>query len=342
MAKSVANLSDVATLAKVSKSTVSRVLNNKLGKGFSVTPEVKERILKVIEELNYKPNLIAQDLTKQRTRMISVLGGAHALSDLGNIYQTVLNNITNILDSAPGGFDVIVDMSHHPDGSSEIPAWRIDGAIVLARCSDETFEELQQRNVPYVVVNGQSKAKGASVVPDDIQGMKLAVEHLVKLGHKKIAYASAPLGHLIGHSSIEERHQTYLREIQRLGLTVLDGHDKLFTSAEDYLKSVVFQSKATAIIAYGHMNALNIMQAAHFLGISIPQRLSLIAFCDKAATDIMSPGLTFVDLQSKKMGEIAANLLLDMIREPECDRQQIKVREQLVFRDTTSSPENNN
>jgi DNA-binding LacI/PurR family transcriptional regulator len=171
--------------------------------------------------------------------------------------------------------------------------------------------------------------------------MNLSVEHLVKLAIKN-AYASAPLGHLIVPQQYREKTSEYLREIQRLGLTVLDGHDKLFTSAEDYLKSVVFQSKATEIIAYGHMNALNIMQAAHFLGISIPQRLSLIAFCDKAATDIMSPGLTFVDLQSKKMGEIAANLLLDMIREPECDRQQIKVREQLVFRDTTSSPENNN
>jgi DNA-binding LacI/PurR family transcriptional regulator len=340
MAKSVANLSDVATLAKVSKSTVSRVLNNKLGKGFSVTTEVKERILKVIEELNYKPNLIAQDLTKQRTRMISVLGGAHALSDLGNIYQTVINSITNILDNAPGGFDVTVDMSHHPDGTSEIPAWRIDGAIVLARCSDETFEELEQRNVPYVVVNGASKQKGSSVVPDDIQGMKLAVEHLVKLGHKRIAYASAPLGHLIGHSSIEERHQTYISEIKKLGLPIIEGHDKLFTSAEDYLKSVIFQNKATAIIAYGHMNALNLMQAAHFLGISIPEKFSLLAFCDKGATDIMSPGLTFVDLQSKKMGEIAANMLLEMIKNPDSEKKKSKIQEQLVFRDTTSGPEN--
>ncbi|HBG26799.1 MAG: hypothetical protein A2Y10_05435 [Planctomycetes bacterium GWF2_41_51] len=340
MAKSVANLSDVATLAKVSKSTVSRVLNNKLGNGFSVTAEVKERILKVIEELNYKPNLIAQDLTKQRTRMISVLGGAHALSDLGNIYQTAINSITNILDNAPGGFDVTVDMSHHPDGSSEIPAWRIDGAIVLARCSDETFEELEQRNVPYVVVNGSSWEKGSTVVPDDIQGMKLSVDHLVKLGHKRIAYASAPLGHLIGHSSIEERHQTYVSEIKKLGLPVIEGHDKLFTSAEDYLKSIIFKNKATAIITYGHMNALNLMQAAHFLGISIPQNFSLMAFCDKCATDIMSPGLTFIDLQSKKMGEIAASMLLEMIKNPGSARKQIKIQEQLVFRDTTSAPEN--
>ena len=113
MAKSVANLGDVAAAAGVSKSTVSRVLNNKLGNGFAVSSEVRQRILEIALQLRYRPNLMARGLTNQRTRMVSVLGGAHALSDMGNIYQTVINSITNVLDNAPGGFDVTVDMSQH-------------------------------------------------------------------------------------------------------------------------------------------------------------------------------------------------------------------------------------
>ena len=143
MAKSVANLGDVAAAAGVSKSTVSRVLNNKLNNGFSVSIEVRQRVLKIAEQLRYRPNLMARGLTNQRTRMVSVLGGAHALSDMGNIYQTAINSITNVLDNAPGGFDVTVDMSQHAPGANELPAWKIDGAIILAKCTSQTVEEIK-------------------------------------------------------------------------------------------------------------------------------------------------------------------------------------------------------
>ena len=81
-------LKDVAKQAGVSTSTASKVLNNRLGNGFSLTVEVRRRILKTAKELNYRPNLVAQSLTRKATQMIHVFGGSHALSDLGNIYQT--------------------------------------------------------------------------------------------------------------------------------------------------------------------------------------------------------------------------------------------------------------
>ena len=229
MAKSVTNLNDVAEAAGVSKSTVSRVLNNKLGNGFAVSSEVRQRILEIAGQLRYRPNLMARGLTQQRTRMVSVLGGAHALSDMGNIYQTVINSITNILDNAPGGFDVTVDMSQHAPGTNELPAWKIDGAIILARCTSQTIEEIKHSNAPYVVINGPAfsevstvpkgrggpadfspRGRGGSVSPDDIEGTELAVKHLVQLGHTRIAYTNAPLSHLAGHSSLKDRHDTYV------------------------------------------------------------------------------------------------------------------------------------
>jgi LacI family transcriptional regulator len=339
MAKSVANLGDVAAAAGVSKSTVSRVLNNKLNNGFSVSVDVRQRVLKIAEQLRYRPNLMARGLTNQRTRMISVLGGSHALSDMGNIYQTVINSITNVLDNAPGGFDVTVDMSQHAPDVSELPAWKIDGAIILAKCTSQTIEEIKHSNAPYVVINGPADSSGSSVSPDDIGGMELAVQHLVQLGHTRIAYASAPLRHLAGHSSLKDRHDTYVKELNARGLETIKGHEEPFTSAVDYLKSVVVTQKATAIIAYGHMGALNIMQAAHSLGIAIPRELSLIAFCDEYAASVMSPGLTFIDLGSREMGRIAAEVLLEKIENPDqAQSRNVKIQEKLVFRDTTARP----
>lgn len=338
MRNSITNLGDIAKMAGVSKSTVSKALTNKSGNAFSVKKEVRQHIIEVAKQLKYKSNLISHGLTKRRTSMISVLGGSHALSNLGNIYQSVINSITSSMNDNSGDFDVTVDMSHHAPNTSELPAWKIDGAIILAHCSKETYEDLEQRAVPYIVVNGNA-VNGSSVIPDDIQGMSTVIEHLVSLGHKRIAYATAPLGHLEGHSSIQNRHDTYVSEISRLGLPLIEGHEIPMTSATIFLKMAVISQKATAVIAYGHMNALNIIEAAQFLNIAIPKQLSLIAFCDQYAADIMSPSLTFVDLRAKEMGKIAAEMLVEKIKKPdENETRNIKLQEKLVFRSSTSKP----
>ena len=144
MKSGVPSLNDVAELAGVSKSTVSRILNNRLGNGFSVKEEVRQRVIETAKRLNYRPNLIAKSLTMRSTQMIHIFGGNHALSDLGNIYQTVVNNITKVMDSTAKGYDVTVDMSSHVSQDSEMPAWKIDGAIILARCTDSTMKEIVQ------------------------------------------------------------------------------------------------------------------------------------------------------------------------------------------------------
>jgi LacI family transcriptional regulator len=339
MAKSAPNLSDVADMAGVSKSTVSRVLNNKLGNGFSVKEEVRLRVMRVAKSLNYRPNLIAQSLTRGQTRMISILGGAHALSNLGNIYQTVVNNVTGVLDNTSEGFDVTVDMSQHKPEKSELPAWRIDGAIILAKCTEETFNQLQQMAIPYVVVNGPSLSDGFSVIPNDVQGARLAIRHLLDLGHKRIAYASPPIDRLIGHSSITDRHDTYVEEMTAAGLEPMLGHDLMLKSPADFIKEMVIKNGATAILAYGHMGGLNLMQAAHTLGISVPEQLSLMCFCDAYANNVMSPGLTFIDLRTEDMGKVAAELLLEQIRNPEkIEHRIIKLDEKLELRDSTAKP----
>ena len=339
MASNGANLNDVADRAGVSKSTVSRVLNNKLGGGFSVTEAVRQRVITAAQELNYRPNLIAQSLTQQNFRMISVLGGGAALSDLGNIYQTVVNNITEVIDSVDTSFDVMVDMSRHEPDSSELPGWKIDGAVVLARCNMATYEHLRQGKVPFVVVNGASPFPCSSVVPDDVEGTKTAMSHLFELGHQRIAYAGPRVKHTAGHSSLADRHDTYISEMKKLRLRAITGHDALLDSAATFLKKTVLKQKATAILAYGHMEALNLMQAAHTLDIAIPDQLSLICFCDEYACSVMSPGLSFMDLQSHKMGKIAAEMLLGQINATRQPRHKtIKLKENLIVRESTAVP----
>jgi LacI family transcriptional regulator len=348
MGRKKVNLCDVARIAGASKSTVSRVLNNKLGNGFSVTDGVKQRILDVSKQLGYRPNLIAQSLSNQQRVMIHILGGSHALHDLGDIYQTAVNEIVSLIDNGVEDGSITVDMSSHHSNKSELPPWHINAAVILARCNPATVEELEQANIPYVVINGPAGVKGSVVVPDDVNGMRLAVKHFVELGHKRIAYAGPQAAFLKGHSSVYDRHQTYLAEMEKYGLPIMPGHDKLFStiktyenlhnSAVQYIQTSVIQNKITAVIVYGHMEALFLMQAAHSLGVSVPKQLSILCFCDQHACDIMSPSMSFIDLMSKEMGQAAAELLIRQLSQSEKAKPEIiKLPERLILRSTTSA-----
>lgn len=354
------SLDDVAEQAGVSKSTVSRVLNNRLGNGFSVKEEVRLRVIDVARRMNYRPNLIAKSLTMRSTRMIHIFGGNHALSDMGNIYQTVVNNITQVMDSVSEGYDVTVDMSRHTTEDSEMPAWKIDGAIILAQCTPPTMQEIAQMGIPYVIINGACPEDGCSVVPDDIGGTRIAVEHLLELGHSRIAYSgplppysggqeqSVEVAHdasgleanvLVSHSSLRDRYAAYVSEMERHGLEPIVSAPDRLGSAEEYLKKKVFERGVTAILAYGHMGGLHLLQAAHTLGIAVPDQLSLICFCDEYVNQVMSPGLTFIDLNAAAMGKISAELLLDQIQTPDkVKSRQVVLPEKLVVRKTTAPP----
>ncbi|MHC4186575.1 MAG: LacI family DNA-binding transcriptional regulator [Planctomycetota bacterium] len=213
MAKKKANLSDVASLAGVNKSTVSKVLNNKLGDGFTVSDEVRKKIFDVAKRLNYRPNLIAQSLTSNQPQMIVVLGGNHALRDRGNIYQTVVNEITEYFEKSLQNYVVSINMSHHGSNLSELPPWKVSGVIILASCSTATMAELEESKTPYIVINGPADSSGLSITLDDVDGTRQAIEYFIELGHTNISYASPLKTLLAGHSSIKDRQHTSLRSL---------------------------------------------------------------------------------------------------------------------------------
>ena len=128
-----------------------------------------------------------------------------------------------------------------------------------------------------------------------------------------------------------------MSELGKNGLEPVDGHEHFFEVAEDFINQSVINNGATGILAYGHMGGLNLMQAAHRLNISIPGNLSIICFCDEYAANVMSPGLTFVDMRSEEMGKIAAEKLLKKIHNSKDNESEIiKLEEKLVIRNSTA------
>ncbi len=324
-------ITDVARLCNVTPATVSRVLNGKTN--FSTSATVREKILKTVRDLGYVPDLTARNLRSQKTRMIGIFVSTEAAVS-GGVNESLIAGISSVLH--PAGYDLFLELSSPDKPLKSLPGWRFDGGIVLQSPKLSMIEELDQRRVPYVCVNEQIGSPAATILADDSAGMRLAVEHLQSLGHRKLAYADAPENYA-RHYSIAQRRETLLQSVAAGELEL--AHDEPLADARRFMQSAVVERKATAVIAYDHRLAVAIHSAAAAMKLIIPADFSLICFNDVFPCAQMHPPLTVVSVSGREMGRIGAEFLLKALKASEAvDHTEIRVPEQLVRRESTAEP----
>jgi len=334
---SVPTVREIATQCGVSNATVSRVLNGNYSNGFSVRQEVRELITQIAEEMGYRPNLAAKNLVQRQTRIISILGYNTVFGWPSNIYQLTTEEAVRFLQDHE--YDICTTAPNLIRDDTELPPWRVDGIIVLQECSPRTIEQMEKMHLPYVVINGVSGPSGSVVIPDDIESTRQAIQYLLDLGHRRIAYAGTTPEHR-KHMSIPDRHSTYLDELRKHGLDPVRGHDRIFRNPQEFLATVVGREKATAIVAYDHVVAIKILHDAPLCNIQIPDQVSLMCFNDEYMCDIVKPALTTIGAPSRQMGKLAAQILLKQIELLACERkgQTIKLKQHLIVRSSTTRP----
>lgn len=328
---------EVAKRCGVSIATVSRVLNGNYSHGFSVRKEVQAHITRVADELGYRPNIAAQNLVRRQTKVVGMIGNNTVFGWPSNIYQKTIETAVRYFQSQD--FDVCSTAPNLDRDVTELPPWRVDGIVVIQECSAETLEEMEKLRLPYVVINGPCGPSGSCVIPDDVDATCRAIRHLTALGHRRIAYAGPTPEHR-KHASIQNRHDTYVTELQKYGLMPILGHHRVFKSAPEFLASAVLQEKATAILAYDHVVALKILHDAPFYNIQIPEDVSLLCFNDEYFCDIVKPALSTLGIPSEQMGELAARILLRNIHLPPDERtvECVKLPLELTVRSSTGRP----
>jgi len=326
-------ITDVARLCGVTPATVSRVLNGK--KKFSTSEAVREKILATAQKLGYVPDLAARNLNRRNTRIIGLFASPQTHVAEG-INESLLEGIAEVLHA--GGYDVFFELSASSNMDSALPFWRFDGAILMQAPKPEIVTELDRRRVSYVCVNERVGNPVAHVLADDAMGMSHALEHLVQLGHKRIAYANARATYF-NHYSVTERYETLLAGARKRSLQLVESHDTPFSSATDFLQDAVIDSGATAVITYDHHIATMLVGAAPTLGLRIPERFSLICFNDVFPVSLLPPPLTAVAVSGREMGRIGADLLLNsfVATKPHATRE-IRVPEDLIVRASTARP----
>jgi len=328
-------LARVAEQAGVAESTASRVING-YTHNFRVRPEVRQRVLDAAEELNYRPNPMVRSISAKKTNLVAVVGWA---SD--GVNRTALSEAVRVLrDNKKHVCTTFLD----PDYSGhELPSWRVDGAIALQVRDKTDLSELEEQDIPYVSINGFAGPGGDAVNFNEYHGMDQAIDHLLELGHTKIAYAYIEHKRLnprgIHHTSVNQRRESYETILNHRGLKPTPGYERLGHTAMSYCQLVLQQSDATAVIAYDDITAMYLIQAMSTLGMSIPRDMSVVAFNDELPAKISTPPLTTIALPAAVAGKTAGEFLAQRLAATEpLPSRTVILDETLIIRQSTSSP----
>jgi LacI family transcriptional regulator len=306
-------LADVAAAADVSPALASRVLNGDLTA--RATPETKQRIADAARELGYVANAIARQLRNKTTGLIGLV-----VHDLTSPIYVDLMSGARAAAAEHGYFLLLGDadelMSNPQTFRNLVAARRIDGIVIQAGHADfESRIEEIARILPTVVVNApmDGRAGVVGVYPDEVLGSRMLTDHLLELGHRRIAFLSGPEDSQTSHLRLEGYAQAlscaqiaFDEELVRYGDWRADGGESGFRSVMDSAGD----SRPTAVFAANTLIAAGALSAAAAMDISVPGDVAVAAIHDSWLADYLVPSLTTIELPLRQVGWQAVRILL--------------------------------
>ncbi|BFT74725.1 LacI family DNA-binding transcriptional regulator [Paenibacillus sp. P36] len=306
-------IDDVAKMAGVSKTTVSRILN---GNYSQATEETKEKVLKIIRDMNYRPNPMARGLKQMRTNIIGIV-----LSNLSNpFWSRVLEGVEDTCRLS--GYSLMVcnsneDSEREAELIDGLQMRQVDGIIVNPTVNNrELFTEIVNKKYPLLVINRRiSDLEVDDVVVDNVQGARLAVEHFIQMGRRNlVSFVYQPEG----ISTWQERIFGFTEAIRENGLEVTDQTVIQVVNASGKAKAAVidyFKQKPNvdAVFSTNNMMTLEILEGFKELGIQVPGQISLIGYDETVWAKHLNPPLTTIEQPAYEMGRIAAKNLIQRI-----------------------------
>jgi LacI family transcriptional regulator len=331
-----ATVKDVSQAAGVSTATVSRVLA-----GFGeVSDERRQRVLEAARTLNYQINRNARNLRMNTTSKIGVI-----ISDIQNpFFGSVVRGIEKV--NLKDDYTLILGNSDEdPEREKKLIAMLLEegvaGIILVPTNADvEAYRALFASGTPFVVIDRSLPYPELDMVlVDGAAGAEHAVDYLAELGHQRIGYVGG-LKHL---SVMHEREQGYLSALQRHQLAFHEEYLRQGNNRQDGGYSAVCEllslpQPPTAILIANNLMTLGGLQAIHELGLEIPEHVSLVGFDDMDWAASLRPALTCVAQPAYEMGETAASLLRERIRNPEQPARKVVLDTRLIVRASCRNP----
>lgn len=336
------SIKDVAKQANVSISTVSHVLNGTK----TVSKPLQKRVMQAIEDLHYEVNMVARSLKSGKTNTIAVI----VPSITSVFFPPLLKSIQT--NANKEGYNVSVfgtsgDIEREKKYIQDLKSQWIDG-ILLSSCIDTSIpdtagyiDSLSTLNVnghpiPLICLESSVGPKLDAVVVDDENGTKCAVDHLLSLGRKQIAYISAPTSFSMG----KLRRKGYLAALTEQGIPVdeklmIEGDYSPFSGFQCMQQLLARNVPIDAVAVGNDQMAIGAMRAILNAGFRIPDDIAVIGYNDNFPSSLVEPSLSTVHVPKKEMGQTAFDLFIRRSKDPNVSPMHISLSSSLVIRNST-------
>jgi DNA-binding LacI/PurR family transcriptional regulator len=332
-------IKDIAKMAGVAPSTVSRVVTNSPGVG----EQTRKRIWKLVLKYNYQPNSVARSLVKQRLKTIGILVPKRSSAFFENpFFAEVLMGVAEI--ASEQGYDVLLYTGGREwDFKSKniLQERKVDGLLAVGLRQDDPFLPLLQENkLQVVLVNREAEDPALPWVSvDNRQGVKDAVFYLIEQGHRQIGFISGPETVQI----TQLRRQGYFDALRAHSILpreelLMEGDYDEESGFQAAKKLLCLKPRPTAIFASNDLMAIGALAAAKEQGIIVPQELSLFGFDNIHSSLHVDPPLSTVKIPAFKMGQLASELMLDLLAGKTPRKIHILLPTELVIRQSTGKP----
>ncbi|MET3504566.1 LacI family DNA-binding transcriptional regulator [Halalkalibacter oceani] len=330
-------VNEIAKRAGVSQSTVSKVMNNYP----QIKASTRQKVMAAIEELNFTPDLIARSLVTNKTKTIGLIVG-----DIANPFYSETAKVI-ISQARERGYDVsLSDTDFNTDNLKvsvkNLLARRVDGILIATIDRDDSVAtDLYKTGFPIVLYNQRPKSKEINYVNlDDVMGAKMAVDHLITLGHRRISFITGPSER---YSTFYYRHQGFKAALNSHHIAydesiVYDG--ELFNG--EHLQFVqrllTKEDRPTGFFAASDAIAIELMKVVARSGLSVPGDVSIIGFGNFDISSNPFVNLTTIAQRKKEMASVALEKLLLLVENDEEEKKQpyhIVLEPGLIVRKTT-------
>lgn len=327
-------IKDVAKIAGVSTATVSHVLN---GTRY-VRDETRERVLDAIRELNYTPNAAARSLASGRSNTLGLI-----ISDIANPFFPELVKVIQE-HALERGYDVLLaNTNYDPRRTVSCVEYMIERnvrgvAIMTSEMEFSLVDRLAARNVAVVFLDlGPVGIHMSNLNVDYEHGVRAGVEHLLSLGHRRIAYVSGPLR----LRSAARRHDAFAEIMDRSRASLqtkpvyLEGDFTAAGGQEAARRILAMRTRPTAVFAANDLMAIGVLREFTSAGVRVPDDVSVIGFDDISFAELCDPSLTTIAYPRAEIGRAAVDALLDTIADESSMGRELKVSTRLVVREST-------
>ncbi|OIJ18101.1 LacI family transcriptional regulator [Anaerobacillus alkalidiazotrophicus] len=324
-------MSDVAKLANVSPSTVSRVLTQP----DMVSKETRERVLEVIKKVNYRPHIVARQFRTKATKILLVV-----VPDITSpFFSEVLRGIEHVAINS--GYQVILgDTQNNINREEEyinlLHQKQVDGMILLtARIDKEKLEAISNEFPMVLACEYMDGLNVPTVSIDNVSSARKATEHLLTLGHKKIGHITGPINVVLSRDRLRGYQQALLsHDLEIDSAYIQEGDFSIDSGYNQMLKLLALESPPTAVFTFNDEMAIGAIKAVKDSGLEVPKDIAIVGFDNIKMSSLYEPNITTIDQPKYEIGIKAMELLLKIINGESIQKKKFVLKDNLMIRES--------